>query len=488
LEQQLDTPRPGLRTRLSRWFGTRSDADEPSPKELASYSVGGVGMRWSEEGIKQFSNQIWVLNLGLNPATLGIIAAVKTVWDGINDTLFGYVTDNTKTRWGRRRPYILVGGVLYGLLLIAYWWFNPQWPLANLLIWYTVFLFLIEGAQTIFGIPYYALGIEMSPSYHGKTRVIFWREYLSRIGHFATPWFKAFALMGAFGGIVYGARAVCAVLGVVVICTSVFSAVVCRERKRVASNKKREPFFRAIRQTASSGLFWRILAIYIIMLTKGPIFDQFGNYIAVGYVFQGNQKLEAFYAGWNGMTAAVMGLVGLPVTAWISRRIGKHRTLAIMVCCLIVGTLLKLVLMDPQRPWLILFTPFPYVFGIVGLYTILGAMQADLVEVDELRTGVRREGMFGAVQSIVMKASSSLSIAVAGFVVIATGFNPETRMNQTPETYKNMMFVAYVLPNLLLALVLLLLWRYPLTEARMADVRDQLKARQAASQPTNPTG
>lgn len=482
-ESPAAEPRGGLFARIGRWYHHRIDPEEPSRQELISYSVGAVGTRWGNNGLNAFQQQIWVMNLGLDPRTIGIIAAIKTFWDGINDTLFGHVTDNWRGRWGRRRPFIALGGILYGLLLMGYWWVNPAWDMTRLLIWYTAALFLVEGAQTILGVPFYALGIELSPSYHGKTRVVTYREFLGRLAGFASPWFKTFAMLGAFGGIIYGARALCAILGVIVIVTTVYSAWTCKERKRVSLEQKKEPFLKSVVATASNWHFWRIVLMYVILGMMGPLFEQFGTYLSVGYVFKGDQKLEAWYAAWMGTIATIVVLVGLPITAWISRKLGKHRALAICILCMIVGDLLKLKLYDPERPNLLLLTPFFYSFGISGVYTILGAMQADVVDVDELNTGRRREGMFGAVQSVIMKTSSSLSIALGGFVLTFAGYKAAQKLNQDPETFRRMLHLSALAPIVCLVIVLLMLWRYPLTEKRMNEIRDILKARRAAQNP-----
>jgi GPH family glycoside/pentoside/hexuronide:cation symporter len=459
------------------WYAHREAADEPSRRELVSYSIGGTGVGLGSCTLMLFSTQIWVMNLGLDPRILGIIAAVKMLWDGINDSLFGHVTDNWRGRWGRRRPFIALGGILFGLMMMGYWWFNPAWPMKYLLIWYTASLFLFEGAQTIHSVPYFALGVELSPSYSGRTRVVAYREFMGRIVNILYPWFKPLALLGAFGGILYGARVVCMVVGVFVIVASVYSAATCRERIQLSTHRKKEPFLKAVVATSRNPHFWRLLVINVVIGVMGTLFNQFLGYLSLGYVFGGNQAREATFAASLSILGNVVILAGVPATVWFVRRIGKHRALAWMIVTMIVGSLLKLKCYDPQNPYLMVFLIFFGSFGQKGAVIILSSMQADVVDTDELNSGHRREGLFGGVQSTIGKAIGAITAALSGFVLAFSGYVPALKLNQSLETYHTMLRLGAFGPACCLLLVLCLLWRYPLTETRMKETRDELERR-----------
>jgi GPH family glycoside/pentoside/hexuronide:cation symporter len=472
---------PGRWRRLKDWYAHRVSPDEPSRKELVSYASGVTAFAATDTAMHTFSTQIWVMNLGLDPRAMGVIHAIKMVWDGINDSLFGHITDNWRGRWGRRRPFIAIGGVLYGLLLMGYWWVDPTWNMKQLLIWYTVALFLMEGAQTVCAVPYYALGLELSPSYAGRTRVMTYREIMARIIFYFGGWLKPLALLGAFGGILYGARAICAVLGVLVIITTVYSAVTCKERIHVATTKPKEPFLKAIAATANNRHFWRLMAVNIVLGVNAAFFNQFMLYLTVGYVFGGNQGREALYSAVLSLLGNTVSLSALPISAWISRHIGKHRALALLLLSMIVGSLLKLVCLDPGRPYLLVVLLVFGLFGQKGGNMLIPSMWADVVDTDELNQGRRREGLFGGVASVISKATVSIAAALAGFIIALSGYQAHLKLNQAPETFHNMLLMAAIGPACCLLLVMGLLWRYPLTETRMKEIRVELDRRRAAN-------
>lgn len=475
-----DAARPrGCWQRLKDWYAHRVHPDEPSRKELISYSTGVLGLA-SGIGVETFSTQIWVMNLGVDPRILGLISGIKTLWDGINDTLFGHITDNWRGRWGRRRPFIAIGGVLYGLLLIAYWRFDPTWGMKQLLIWYTAALFLMEAAQTIFGVPYYALGVELSPSYAGRTRVVAYRETVARVLFFFTGWLKPIAFLGVFGGLIYGARAICAVLGVLAIVTSLYSAVTCRERFHLSQARQKEPFLKAVVGTAHNRHFWRLVLMGIVLGVNAALFNQFTLYLTVGYVFGGNQAREAIFGGVLSLFNNTVALFTLPISAWISHRIGKHRTLALLMTSMIAGCLLKLICVDPRYPYLLVVLMFFGVVGQKGANMMIGSMMADVLDVDELNSGHRREGLFGGVASVVGKTSTSAAVMVSGFVITIAGYQAHLKLNQSPETFQKMLWIAAIGPACCLILAMGFLWRYPLTRARMDEVRAELERRRGA--------
>jgi GPH family glycoside/pentoside/hexuronide:cation symporter len=227
--------------------------------------------------------------------------------------------------------------------------------------------------------------------------------------------------------------------------------------------------------------FWRITIIYVIMLFIGPLFEIFGGYVTLWYVFRGDKAFMASLGGYIGMIGTIMGGLGIFLFSWISNRYGKHVALRTAVSMFICGHLLKLVLYNPACPYLLFCTPFLFSIGIAATFTVLSAMQADIVDVDELVSGQRREGMFGAVASVVMKSSGALATALAGFLVVLTGYNVELGVNQPPGTFTAMRLLFSLGPIPFLVIVLALLHKYPFDRKRMDEIHAELKRRHAAA-------
>jgi GPH family glycoside/pentoside/hexuronide:cation symporter len=465
---------------LRTWL-TRSNEDEASRFELSAYATGGIGQGMTNGAIDQLTMPILNMTLGVDPAKLGLIRAVKMLWDGINDPLFGHITDNTRTRWGRRRPWIALGGVLVGLLSVGMWCMPLGMSERYYLIYFGIAILLIETASTIFTVPYYALGIEMSPTYHGRTRVTAYRGFLGGIVGFISPWFLRFTLLSCFGSILVGARVLSVMLGLVAMTTALWTAFVCKERTHVHIEKgHREHFFTAVRGCANNIHFWKVTVMYVILGMIGSLFGQVSGYVNIYYVFGGDMVKGSQIGAIAGMLGTFMALTGIPLIAWLSKRIGKHGALRMALVLMMLGDATRWFLYNPRYPWLILLTPFAYSIGISATYTILGSMQADVVDVDELRSGRRREGMFGAVSAVVMKASFALAVALSGFILNMTGFDAKLGGQQAPETFFLMRVLFSVVPATFQSVVLLLLIKYPLTEARMRAIRAELQQRRAS--------
>ncbi|NLF39908.1 MFS transporter [bacterium] len=474
-------PRAGLVARARAWLDTSGPGEAPR-RELLAYSLGGFGQGMAA-GVMGLTMPILNMTLGVDPGKLGLVRSLKMIWDGVNDPIFGHITDNTKTRWGRRRPYIAVGGVLTGLLSIGMWMMPPGMTETWYLVYFAVAILLIETSSTVFTVPFYALGIELSPSYHGRTRVAAYRGFINGIGGFISPWFLRFCLLSSFGGILYGARWLSLILGSIAMVTAVIAAAVCRERLQADTVRpaKNENFFKAVRGCADNVHFWRVTGIYVIMALGGGLFEMIGGYMSIFYVFRGDMTAASGIGGITGMLGTGMAMIGIPLIARVSRRLGKHGALRCALVLMMTGDLMRWVLFDPRHPWLLLLTPISYSIGISATYTILGSMQADVVDVDEMNSGRRREGMFGAVSAVVMKSASAFAVACSGFILNMTGFDAKLGGAQSEQTYFLLRILFTFGPLAFQGLVLLLLYRYPLTESRMDDIRAELKQRRAAA-------
>jgi GPH family glycoside/pentoside/hexuronide:cation symporter len=463
------------------WLGAA--ADEASRKEITIYAAAGLGEGLAVNSIRTLTMPILNMTLGVDPRYISIVGGIKTFWDAVTDPVFGHITDNFRSRWGRRRPFIALGGVLVGIMMFAIWLLPPGKSPLWYLLYYATAMMLLTVATTIFSVAYYALGIELSPTYHGRTRVTAFRSFLNGLTGYISPWFLRFCLIGAFGGIVMGARVLGAILGCITICVCLYTAIACRERTEISvlKRRKKEKFFVAIKGCASNVHFWKITTIYIVLSTMGALFEQFGQYVNVYYVFGGNMKAAAGLMALGGMIGTSCAMVGIPLVAWVSSRIGKHNALRLTVLLMMIGDVSRWVLYNPKYPYLMLLNPLFYSIGISATYTILSSMQADVVDVDELLSGQRREGMFGAVASVVMKSASALAITIAGFVLYMTGFNKELGGGQTAQTFLLMRIMFSFAPLSFLCVVQLLLCKYPLTAQRMNEIHVELKRRHAAA-------
>ncbi|MBT8086512.1 MAG: MFS transporter, partial [Gammaproteobacteria bacterium] len=181
------------------------------------------------------------LGLGMSPALVGLLGALPRLTDAFTDPLVGYASDNTRSRWGRRRPYIFVGAISVAIIFTMLW----QLPPGKSEGWY--FWYFLAGslifflAYTVYATPWVALGYELTPDYHERTRLMGVQNFFGNIAYMISPYFLAIMYLPMFGDVVTGAGYLAMVIAVVVIGLGILPAIFLRERfKEIAAAEGEE--------------------------------------------------------------------------------------------------------------------------------------------------------------------------------------------------------------------------------------------------------
>jgi GPH family glycoside/pentoside/hexuronide:cation symporter len=561
-------------------------------------------------------NAVLIMSLGMNPLFTGMLLGIKTFWDGVTDPIMAHITDNFKSRWGRRRPFILVGALSRILFMILVMFLIPNdtvesnaqvkakqdaenaakkvasapqqapakaqsalpavvqsqqsapsttatasvdstasattttaldsttaaapataalaksdstpaaaapatvsapeqkaevKPLvlekkkkgmwANIgdgfkalkdpanaaqlkLVWFVLFAFLgFTTLSTIMSVPYYALGIELSPSYDGRTQVVTYRSIMDKFAGLAAPWVLPFCYLTIFEDVTIGLRWYAIIAAIVGIPSTVLMVMYTRERTQRNALKKRKTefgLFRSIWETVKNPHFLKILVLYKFFGFSIGIFAQIGLFLNVYWIFGGDKQAGTIMQGKTSTVAWVLAFAALPVVNWMCRRFQKHVALRVAIILMATGSILKWWAMNPEHPEYQYILPFFFSVGISSLYTVLSTMMADVTDIDELNTGTRREGMFGAVMAFLSKIIGTMQPIVAGAVLVASGFDASVGAAQPEEVITRMRLYFSIIPGVLCFLGLLLLYKYPLTRERMVEVKAELARRRAA--------
>lgn len=475
----VTVPAPNEASAVPQPAAPAASEERLSRKELCFFSLGGIGEGLAYGSVNGMAVPILNMTLGINPAHISMILSVKGLWDGFADPIMGHISDNHRSRWGRRRPFILAGGLMVGIAMFLVWQIPAGLSQAGILTWYAIGLFLMTTMQTVFSTPYGALAIEMAPNYHERTRLVAWRSMFGMLAGLASPWFYAFCLLGIFSSAIHGVQWLSAILGTICIITSTLTFLHSKERVSTQQQKK-EKLIPAIRSIAKNVHFWRIITLYMIMIVMINLSNGFNLYVNIYYVFQGDNVAGARMAGIYGTLGTMVATAGIPLITWLSRKIQKHNALMFAIAMMLIGQILTWFVMVPEYPYAQLILPFCFSFGISSVFTLLSSMLFDVVDVDELLSGQRREGIFGAVCGWMMKSAGALASALVGLLIVAVGFDVNLGGNQSPHTFFWMRFMISFLPAMMAVSSLFLLFRYPLTERRMNEIKQELDARRAA--------
>ena len=440
-----------------------------------------------------------ILNLGfgVNPALVGLASALPRVTDALTDPLMGFISDSTRSRWGRRRPYIFIGAILSGITYIALWWL----PVGKSEMWYfwyfTIGSTVFYVGYTIFATPWVALGYELTPDYHERTRLMGVQNFIGQLAYLVSPWFLwVMTYKPWFATPTEGAKGLAIAVGVVAMVIGILPAIMLRERfvhapvaaptpgvpvetGGAALSRNMATFFKGFASTIRTKPFLKLCGATFLVFNGFIMISSFQSYVIIYYVFGGDQEAGARYAGLNGTLGAFSTFGVIMIITWLATQVGKRKAFYFSTGMSVLGYALKWFCYDPERPWLVLI-PAPLIaFGLGGLFTLMGSMIADVVDEDELACNQRREGMFGSIYWWVVKVGMAAALAAGGFLLNATGFDVNLGGSQTERTLLLLRVFDVVIPMLTSMLAIWLIAAYPITEERAHGVRKQLELRRA---------
>lgn len=430
------------------------------------------------------------IGLGMNPALVGLLGALPRLTDAITDPLMGYVSDNTRSRWGRRRPYIFAGAITVGLVY-ALLWQLPAGQTEGYYFWYFLIGSLIFYlAYTMFATPWVALGYELTPDYHERTRLMGVQTFIGYTAYMISPWFLWFAQHeGLFNDMVEGAATLAIIIGLVVACIGIVPAIFLRERfkdtagpeagetARTGWSAQIASFFEGFATTLRFTPFLKLCAATFLVFNGFILVASFQSYVIIYYVFGGDVDRGAEYAGYAGTLGALATFVVIPLVTWLGTHFGKRRAFFVTIGISMIGYALKWVCYTPETPWLILI-PAPLItFGLGGLFTLMPSMIADVVDMDELNTHERREGMYGSIFWWVVKLGQAVAIAGGGFLLNATGFDVALEGAQPAQALVWMRAADAFVPVVASAIAIWAIYTFTITEERAHEVRGELERR-----------
>jgi GPH family glycoside/pentoside/hexuronide:cation symporter len=454
------------------------------------YSIGAFANTAQAAFIGQM---VIVLNLGLgvNPALVGLVGAIPRIVDAISDPITGYFSDNLRTRWGRRRPVIffgaITGGIFYALMFQLYKGHNELFY-----FWYfLIFQILYFLAFTCFSIPWIALGYEMTPDYHERTRLQAASNFVGQLPWLIAPWCWAIMHNQAwFPDIVYGGRVLAVIIGVVIVGCGILPAIFNKEYfhslpkpdVRGAWNVTKN-FFAGMLITLKCKPFLKLCMATLMIFGGFMCASAFTLYVVFFYVFQNAPVLDQAYAqgglllGWYGTFSAICTLGVIHLTTWLSRKLGKRNTFFITIPLSIIGYALKWIGYNPNHPYL-LFISAPFItFGLGSLFTLMSSMVADVCDLDELQTDTRREGMFGAVYWWMVKLGVALASFISGLLINATGFRQEIGLAQAPETLLWMRIFDIGIPIATSLIAIFIIMTFDISETKAGEIRVHVERR-----------
>jgi GPH family glycoside/pentoside/hexuronide:cation symporter len=455
----------------------RTSPKIPLAKKLL-WGAGGAADNILYNGIATLVLPIFNVGLGVDAVKIGIAMGIPRLLDALTDPLIGNLSDNTRSRWGRRRPYIFFGAVVAGTLLAVL--FNPLKGLSQegLFWWLLIVASLFYVAYAVFVIPYSAMGLEITSDYNERTRVLAWRPYMGLLVGLGVPWlYKLCFILGNTEA--EGARTVAVIMGVLAIGLGILPALFIAEHvpQKTSSHM---PLLHALKVTFSNSSFLLLSASTLCILLGIFLASPLGLYVSIYHVFGGKKELASMLGGWSGTASMAAGLAGLPLATWLAKRLGKrHATLALLLLGLLSVPLVWW-MYTPENPWLQIVPGFIFGLAINGSFLIGVSMLGDVCDDDELKTGHRREGLYSASLEFGKKCAIALSTILVGYLLLAVGFDEKAAM-QSDQTTTSLRIGYMIVLGVPMILASVFIYFFPITHQRAIENRRLLDERIAAS-------
>lgn len=452
--------------------------------QKVAYGLGAVVTIVAVNSVQQLTGLVYVVGLGVSIVWINWAQAFPRLWDAFVDPFLGSVSDNCRSRFGRRIPFLVVGGLLIGIAFWLLWTVPRSWSKEGMFAYFVVASLFFYSVVPVYAIPHGALGLEMTEDYHEKTSLFAYASFIGNIGAFTLPWVYYLANRPVFGGdAVNGVKWVCLGMSLALTCSALVCAFVCREGKlKQASVQKPVGFFESFVTTYRNATFVRLVAAFVLLIVGFQLVMGFNNFITIFYLYGGDNATASTLMAENGTLWALVGIAGVVPMTWLSKRLGKRTTVILAFLLIIAGNLSKIVCYNPALPRLTYIPTICLSMGMVFCFSLVNAMIADICDQDELESGIRREGMYFAAYNWWWKVAVSIATVASAYIARWTGF-VEGAATQSASTMLWIRVWEIGLPPLLCLLGVALLARYPLTEARAYEIKSLLKERKRQAAP-----
>ena len=458
-------------------------------------------------GIGMLANQMFPAALGIFMVVLvqdlgfpgwmwGVIYFFPRIFDCFTDPIMGFISDNTKSRWGRRRQYVILGGLMMGIAFIIMWQLFRENGVDYNFVYFMIWSFVFYLGLTIFSVPYVAMGYEMSNDFHERTSIMATAQWIGQWAWVIAPWFWVIMYDPSwFESAEVATRSLAFWVGIVFTICALVPGIFIKSKstlnedysplnlKNIGNSLKEigSGFSSAFKMKPFRKLCIATFLVYNAFMTIAS----FSFFIIVYHLFEGD-------AGAAGIWPTLFGCLGalgttflvIPIVTRMSKNMGKKKAFLISQGISVLGYIMLWFLFIPGKPYMFIFAlPF-FSFGIGSLFVLMMSMTADVIDLDELKTGLRREGTFGAIYWWMVKFGFAIAGGLSGVIMSSVGF--DSGVTVQPEGAIDGLRLSFSgIPILGTVIAMLVMRNYSVTEESAGIVRAELDKRNNLSQ--NPT-
>jgi len=446
-----------------------SPLNSPSPlqrRTMIYYGLADIPIQVANIAVTAYIPNYYGADLGVSLATVATVWLVARLFDAFTDPLIGYLSDRTRTRWGRRRVWMVAAVPIMMLAVYKLFFPDPSVTGTYLLGW----MLLLWLGWTMLLIPYYAWAAELSTDYNERSVLTGWRTWIGLAGNVMSKLIPVLALLlFAYGG----TREVLVMIGTMMLVLTPVTVflTVWKVPERNDFVPVSMPVLKGLRIMWSNGPFKRLLAAFFLNYTGTSLSTAVVLFYIRGVLGEeeaGIVMLLTFYG---------VNLCSVPFWVWLSTHIGKHRAWCLGLMIYWVSGFYMLL----GEGDFYLMLPITAVTGFAGgcTWVLPNSMKADVIDLDTLKTGENRAAWFFAVWSLAIKIAASVGPWIALTTLTLSGFDPTPGAQNSPEQVLSVRLLFSFAVPVFYTLAAMLAYNYPITAKRHARLRETLERRQA---------
>ena len=441
--------------------------ETPLPKKTKiGFSFGYLGIVLASWTFSTYIFFFYVSVIGLDPLWIGLALGILGIWDMFNDPIMGHISDRTKTRWGRRRPYIIFCTVPLVFSFILLWW-NPFSDWFMIFLFFLLIMVVYEWMFTMVSLSYSALYPELTSNIEERLEIAGYLEFFDIIA-LILGYVFSLIIVGVLIGMGYPPAMawpiMASILGLVIV-ISIFIAVAVTKEREIFYKAEALGFKEALKATWKNKAFrvvvlgWLCISVAYVIASATAIF--FAIYIL------GMSELE------TGISLLFMFLTAIPcLIFWykLSQKYGAVR--ATMAAMFLFGFSFVLLLFVINLFMFIIALALLGV-GMAGVILLPQTLYADVIDEDEINTGVRREGMYQGIRAFIVKGSVTLSYVTMAIVLQFSGFQAGAA-TQPESALLGIRLLIGLIPAVVMFIGILIYTNYPLKGERLKRVKEEV--------------
>jgi len=439
----------------------------------AAYAIGDLGNSVGPGTVIPFWYLYFLTDIAkLTPALAGLSLLIGKIWDAVNDPLVGILSDRTRTRWGRRRPYLLFGAIPYGVTFALLWIVPPIRSQFLLCLYFALMYMLFDTAFTLVGCPYEALTPELTLDHDERTSLVTYRMAVSIGGGLLAALLFGLVIFPLFPqGDPLAFLTVGTVCGTIFIPPIFITFLSTRERKEFQVAQAPNPL-EGLRFVLRNRPWRYTLGMSLLSWMPVDIAAALFPYFLIYWIgmSEGDSNIVLF-------VILLSALLFLPLVLWLAQRLEK-KTAFIIATASWVAVQLSILLIPQGARVLAYVVAFAAGLGVSSAHVLPSAMSPDVLEVDELMSGRRQEGIYAGFSVFIRKLSTGLVLSIIGPLLAWSGYR-ESAVQQAPGTLAAIRWLMAILPAMLLMTSILVAWTYPITRQKHAEVQAELEHRRA---------